>query len=102
MSTVTYPSRVTPVPPPIQRMREVVAHIASSGRFCVPGMPDALTVLSESEREMAVDSRGFANAACRQQFVWESRSRLGPLFDVFLEGEGTPREQFTLRRKGGP
>ena len=103
MSTLTCGPDVTidSAPPPIQRMRDVLVHIAAGGRFCVPGMPDELVVLSTSERTLAVESRGFANTACRQQFVWELKSRLGPLFDVFLEGQGTPREQFTLRRKGG-
>ena len=104
MSTLTLRPTVVldTAPPPIQRMRDVLAHVAASGRFCVPGMPDELVILSVSECQMGVESKGFTNPACRQQFVWTVQELLGPLFHVFLDGKDTPREQFTLRRKGGP
>jgi hypothetical protein len=103
MSTLVHPGvEFKAVPPPIVRMRDVLAAVATGGRPVVPGLPDQLVILSVSERTMGVESRGFANVACRQQFVWEVKERLGPLFDVFLEGENTPREQFVLRRKVGP
>jgi hypothetical protein len=87
---------------PLLRILGALEMIASQGRTLVPGLPDELVIMAVSESGLGLDSRSFANVACRQQFVWELKARLGPLFDVFLDGEGTPQERFTARRKAQP
>lgn len=64
MSTLTYPSVVTQaVSPPIQRIREVLAHIAASGRTCVPGLPEQIVVLSASDRDTVHKKTSFCGEA---------------------------------------
>ena len=97
--------------PALLRILGALESIATQGRTAVPGLPDDVVITSANDgthmvgsshgRDEALDirSKSFPNKATKQQFEWELKARLGPLFTVLFEYEGTEREHWHVQRK---